>query len=53
MDWTYVDNVALAHLQAAEKLTLSNTDVAGQVWLNMPLHHTTLHLSLTLHMSLL
>jgi len=31
MDWTYVDNVALAHLQAAEKLTLSNTDVAGQV----------------------
>ena len=31
MDWTYVDNVALAHLQAAEKLALSNTDVAGQV----------------------
>ena len=45
MDWTYVDNVALAHLQAAEKLALSNTDVAGQVWLKhtTTLHYTTLH----------
>lgn len=31
MDWTYVDNVALAHLLAADKLTISNPDVAGQV----------------------
>ena len=31
MDWTYVDNVAHAHLLAADKLTEGNNDVAGQV----------------------
>lgn len=31
MDWTYVENVAYAHLLAADKLTEGNDDVAGQV----------------------
>ncbi|KAL6055654.1 erg26, C-3 sterol dehydrogenase [Balamuthia mandrillaris] len=33
MDWTYVENIAYAHVLASEKLTASNKDVAGQVYI--------------------